>query len=284
MATFFNQATLSYNNNTTNSNVVSGEIVEVLSVTKTATDTNYLPGDLITYIVSIVNAGTTAFTGLTLNDDLGTYPFNTDTLTPLTYIPGSLRYFIDGVLQPTPLVSAGTSLNVTGITVPSGGNSILIYETQANEFASPETTGSVINTVTIDSTTLTSPITATETVNSRQEASLTISKSVFPETISENGQLTYTFVIQNSGNTPATATDNVTVTDTFNPILSNLSVTFNSLSWSAPANYTYDTSTGLFQTVPGQITIPAATYSQDPVTGAFITTPGSAILRVTGIL
>ena len=34
MATFTNQATLSYNNTTTTSNIVTGEIVEVLSATK----------------------------------------------------------------------------------------------------------------------------------------------------------------------------------------------------------------------------------------------------------
>ena len=36
MPTFTNQATLSYNNITTNSNVVTGQLLEVLSVTKTA--------------------------------------------------------------------------------------------------------------------------------------------------------------------------------------------------------------------------------------------------------
>jgi len=36
MATFFNQATLTYNNNVINSNITSGEIQEVLSITKTA--------------------------------------------------------------------------------------------------------------------------------------------------------------------------------------------------------------------------------------------------------
>ena len=36
MATFTNQAILTYNNTTTSSNIVEGELVEVLSATKTA--------------------------------------------------------------------------------------------------------------------------------------------------------------------------------------------------------------------------------------------------------
>ena len=282
MATFFNQATLSYNDNTTNSNIVTGEIVEVLSATKTATDTTYRPGDLITYIVSIVNAGAVAFTGLTVSDDLGAYTYGDATLVPLTYIQDSVRYYVNGVLQPAPTVTTDDNLTISPITVPAGGNSILIYEAQANEYASPETSGSIVNTVTITGQELSTPLTATETVITEDEADLSISKSVYPDTISENGQLTYTFVIQNRGNTAATAGDNVILTDTFNPILSNLTVTFNSTTWTAPLNYTYDTTTGLFQTVSGQITVPAATYTQDSVTGAYVTTPGSAVIRVTG--
>jgi hypothetical protein len=39
MATFFNQATLTYRGGATNSNIVTGEIREVLSANKTATYT-----------------------------------------------------------------------------------------------------------------------------------------------------------------------------------------------------------------------------------------------------
>ena len=61
-----------------------------------------------------------------------------------------------------------------------------------------------------------------------------------------------------------------------------LTVTFNGTLWSEPANYTYNETTGLFTTVPGQITVPAATFTQDPDTGLWVTTPGVAVLTVTG--
>ena len=50
MATFFNQATLSYSGGVVNSNITSGEIVEVLSVTKTAVGGEYiLPEEVVRY-------------------------------------------------------------------------------------------------------------------------------------------------------------------------------------------------------------------------------------------
>lgn len=77
---------------------------------------------------------------------------------------------------------------------------------------------------------------------------MTISKSLSPTTVTENGQITYTFIIQNLGNT-ATAADNVAITDTFNPILNPISVSFNGTAWNATDNYTYNNLTGAFATV-----------------------------------
>jgi hypothetical protein len=45
MATFFNQATLTYRGGATNSNIVAGEIREVLSANKTATSDTYAAGE-----------------------------------------------------------------------------------------------------------------------------------------------------------------------------------------------------------------------------------------------
>ena len=283
MATFFNQATLSYSGGTVNSNITTGEILEVLSATKTAVYDRYSPGSDVTYAVNIVNSGTIAFTGLTLTDDLGAYAFGANTLQPLDYVDGSVKYFIDGVLQAAPAVAPGPPLVISGITVPANGTATILYTARANNFAPLNVEGTIVNTVTISGGGIT-PITATETVSTVSEPQLTITKSVSPTTVTENGQLTYTFVIQNIGNVPAEATDNVVVTDTFDPILSNLSVTYNGAAWTSPTNYTYTEATGLFATVPGAITVPAATYSQDPTTGAWIVDPGVAVLTVTGTI
>ena len=82
MATFYNQATLSYNGNTTTSNITTGELVEVLSATKTAVQTEYQQDDTLTYVVNILNSGNTTMTGVTISDNLGAYTLNALTLVP----------------------------------------------------------------------------------------------------------------------------------------------------------------------------------------------------------
>lgn len=282
MATFTNQATLTYNGVTTDSNIITGQLLEVLSATKTAVVDSYAADDDVTYVISIINSGTTAFTGLTVTDDLGAYEFDGIQLTPLTYTDGSIRYYINGELQAAPAVVSGPPLVISGINIPAGGNALVIYEAEVNQFASPEVGGAITNEATVSGGGLTTPLIAEETITIAGNPSLTITKSLSPQTITENGQLTYTFTIQNSGNTPAVATDNVTLTDTFDPILDPITVTFEGAVWTEPTNYTYDETTGVFSTVPGQITVPAATYTQDPVTGAWRVTPGVATLTVTG--
>ena len=282
MAIFSNQATLTYNGSSTNSNVVYGEILDVLVATKTAVEGTYTPGQIVTYVVTLRNTGTGVLTGLTVTDDLGGYVFNGTTVYPLTYVDGSAALFTNGVPQAAPAVTAGPPLVFTGISVPAGGDAVLVYQAQANAFADPAPGGTVVNTVTVTGDGLNAPVTATETVDAAVDAALTISKSVTPARVVDNDRITYTFVIQNSGNQPVVATDNASVSDTFDPILTALSVTFDGAVWTQGVQYNYNEATGLFTTVPGQILVPAATYVQDPVTGAYTATPGIATLVVTG--
>lgn len=284
MATFYNKATLSYNDIITDSNIVTGELLEVLSASKTALSENYDTDDTITYIISIINAGSIPYTNLTVTDDLGSYTFNGLTLVPLTYLSNSLRYYYNGELQATPVISATNPLTIEGVDVPANGNVLLVYQAQVNQYAPLGTDASITNQAIINGSSLTSPLTVTETITASGNLRLTISKSISPDTVVENGEITYTFVIQNSGSTPAVATDNVVVTDTFNPILNPISVTYNSTPWSSPANYTYNTTTGLFQTVPGSITVPGATYTQNPLTGQWTIVPGVTVIKVTGTI
>ncbi len=285
MATFYNKATLSYNNNTTDSNIATGELVEVLSATKTSLEADYEVNDKVTYLINIVNSGANAFTGLTVTDNLGAYTAGAIKAVPLTYVENSMRYYSNGVLQAAPaVVSDGTTLKVTGISVPANGNALLAFRATVNEYAPLGAGATITNRATISGTSFSNDIEVSEVVKDANAVRLSISKSIYPETVVENGEITYTFVIQNSGSVPAVASDNAVITDSFSPILDPISVTFNSTAWTSPANYTYDSTTGLFQTVAGQITVPAATYTQDPNTGKWSITPGVSVLKVTGTI
>jgi hypothetical protein len=192
--------------------------------------------------------------------------------------------FTNGVPQTAPTVTAGPPLVFSGITVPAGGDVVIVYQAQANTFANPAAGGTIDNTVTVTGDGLSTPITATETVSADVEPALTISKSITPAQVVDNDRVTYTFVIQNSGNQAVVATDNAAITDTFDPILTALTVTFDGTAWAQGVQYNYNQTTGLFATVPGQILVSAATYTQDPVTGAYTATPGIATLVVTGTI
>lgn len=283
MARFTNQAQLRYGNAIANSNIAVGEILEVLSATKTAVRKNYGRNDTITYLVSVVNAGNTAFTGLTLTDNLGAYVYDTQTLVPLRYIDGTVKYYSNGTLQAAPAVTAGPPLVISGLTVPANGSILIAYETDVNEYAPLDVEAEIVNTATIRGTGIT-PVTVQETVSAGSEPILTITKSISPVPVTENGTLTYTFLIQNTGNIAVEEAAASVVTDQFNPILSNLVVTFNGTAWAETTNYIYNEDTGLFSTVPGQITVPAATFAQDELTGAWNVTPGVSTLVITGTI
>lgn len=282
MATFTNQATLSYGNVVKNSNVVTGELREVLAITKTAVGDSYIPGEKVTYIVSIVNSGAASYTGLTLTDDLGAYTVGNSTFAPLSYADGTLRFYENGVLGTSPTVNAGPPMTITEISVPAGGNVTLVYEAEVGATAPRAVEGQITNTASLDGGGLTAALTDTATVTVVSRPELTISKAICPSTVVENGQITYTFVIQNNGNIGATESDGIVVSDVFEPKLRDITVKLNGTQLTSKVGYTYDRETGVFTTVEGAITVPAATFAQDETTGVFTVTPGVSVLTVTG--
>ena len=135
MASFTNQATLRYNGVSVSSNTVTGQMISPLSLTKTAGEDQYAPGDTLSYVISVVNDGSVTYEGLSLTDDLGGYEAGTGTAWPLAYVPDSVRYFINGVPQPAPAVTPGGPLVISGLSVPAGGNAMLVYETEVTAAA-----------------------------------------------------------------------------------------------------------------------------------------------------
>lgn len=283
MAVFNNTATLTYGGNTVNSNTVTANLTETLSITKTALAGSYGADCAIAYAVSLINGGTKAFESITVSDNLGAYAFGEQTLYPLTYSAGSVRYYVNGVLQAAPTVTAGPPLSFAGISVPAGGVAMLIYETEVNGYAPLDAAGTISNTVSASGDCI-GTIEATENVNADTAPKLSITKFVSPETVTECSEVTYTFIIQNTGNAEVTAADNVKITDVFDPVLSNISASFNQTEWTVGVNFVYNETSGLFETDEGQITVPAATYVQNTETGAYTVSPGVSTLVVSGTI
>lgn len=272
-----------YGNSIANSNIAVGELLEVLSASKTAVRKTYGQNDTVTYVITIVNAGATALSGITITDNLGAYTFGEGTLVPLTYIADTVKYYVNGVLQTAPVVTGAPSLVISGLTVPANGDITVVYEAEVNALAPMDAAGTITNTAVVTGGGIT-PITVTETIGTESEPILTITKSVSPVPVTENGTLTYTFLIQNAGSALADIGTDAVIVDTFNPLLSNLAVSFNGTAWAETTNYTYDETTGVFTTIAGQITVPAATYTQNPVTGVWTADPGVSTLVVKGTI
>lgn len=286
MATFYNQATLSFAGKVTNSNVTEGELVSGLSLTKTAVSTDYGPRDGIVYAVTLVNADSVAKSGITLTDNLGAYTLmgGSTEFVPLIYVDGSVLYYQNGVLQPAPTVVAGNTLVISGIDVPAGGNVIILYEVRANSLAPLSAGSSIFNTVTAGGDGVCEELTDNAQIPTRDEPLLSIAKAVNPLTLTCGDEVTYTFIIQNAGNTAVVATDDLIVSDTFNPILTSITVSLNGELLNEGTQYTYDEQTGEFTTIGGAIPVPAATFTRDSETGVVTTTPGVAVLTITGII
>ena len=285
MATFYNQATLSYNGTVASSNITAGEILEVLSASKRAVSDSYSADSGNVFIISIVNTGSSCYNGLTVTDDLGRYSFGEGVgeAVPLTYREGSLSYYVNGVQQPAPAVASLSPLTVTGVSVPAGGNVMLIYSAETNAFA-PMGAGAVIENTATVSGTGSETVTASAEIAYNEGIDLAISKSLSPAAVEENGEVTYTFIIQNFGTAPAEAGDNVIFSDTFSPALSGLTAEFNGAPWTSGTEYAYDPATGVFTSLDGVITVPPAQFSQDESTGVWSAQAGVSTLVIRGRL
>jgi uncharacterized repeat protein (TIGR01451 family) len=265
------------------SNTVTGTFLQTLSIIKTALSGTYAAGDTVTYVVTLSNAGATPLNGLTLTDNLGAFDFNGTTLYPLAPVAGAILYYVDGVLQPALTPVQTQPLVLQGITVPAGGNAIIVYETEVTDVAALDVDASITNTATVSGGGLLEPLSDSATVTTADAPLLTITKALSPVAVPENGTLTYTFVMQNFGNTAAIATDDVVVTDNFDPILENLTVTLDGTVLAEGTGYTYNTATGAFSSAPSVITVPAATFVRND-DGTIAVTPGEAVLTVSGTI
>ena len=283
MATFQNYATLTYNGQTAVSNLVTGEITSGLRMTKTAIAETYVMGGSVTYVLSLINSDASEHDGLILNDDLGAYVFREEMLAPLRYVKGSARCFVNGELQESLTVTDGPPLRIEGLRIPAGGNMIILYQTEVTAFAPLCGNGKVQNTATLTGNGITEALTAVSVLAPECGVDLGISKAIEPAAVTDNGEITYTFLITNRGSRATEETDNLSVRDHFDPILREITVTLDG-QLLTEEQYQYDAADGLFTINPGVVQVPAAVFAQDPELGIWSVKPVTAVLTVSGKL
>ena len=281
MVEFTNKATLSYNGASIDSNTVSGTREVTTELTKTALVPTYEEGP-VTFIVSFVNNGAGAVSGLTLTDDLGAYTVGEETVYPFAYVRDSVKVYLSGVEQTPVEVTSTQPLVLTAPDVPAGGNLLVVYAVTPTVYAPRGDGQGVTNTVTATAPSMDTPAEASADVLSAQAAELALTKSVFPLELTEGEEVTYTIVVLNSGNKPAGDAGGPVIADTLDPALSQLSVTLDGVALEEGTGYTYDPDTGAFATVAGAVTVPAAVCTQDPATGIWSSSPGASTLRISG--
>lgn len=208
--TIANQATLLYNNVTTNSNTAVTRILSLydLTATKEALLDSYTPGQTITYITRIENTGSASLYNLTIVDDLAEGLIH--------YIDTSVEGYLNGTpIEITVQKATNTITFIVNSVVEPTDNVLIIFET-TTPTTNPET---LTNTQTVTAnggSTTGSVITAkpnpTATVTIANYVALEITKSVDKSSIYSGESLVYTFRIINRGNETAT---NVAFNDIF---------------------------------------------------------------------
>ena len=219
-----NQATLLYNNMTTNSNTVTTQILSLydLTATKEALLDTYTPNQTITYVTRVENTGSASLYNLTVVDDLA------KGLTQ--YVDNS----VEGYLNGTPIE---VNVQIT--------NNTVIF-TIDNVINGGSTTGPIVAVTPNPSA----------SVKLANYVSLDITKSANKASIYSGDTLVYTFQIINNGNETAT---NVSFSDVF-----PTGYTINSISLTTPDSPTpiiYDPTTyvtGTTLTIPN-LAIPVGT-------------------------
>lgn len=281
-----NQASLNYRYNGQSasvlSNIATATLAEALSVEKVSIENVYRLGDTVTYSVSFENGSGAALTGVTVTDNLGSYEFGTFTVTPLTFVAPAIL-LVDGVfVGDIAATVAENSVSFTLPTLASGSRAQILYRALVNDNAPLAEGSTITNTASVTAGGITVPVSDTNTVTVDNYADVTVTKSMTPSSVVEGEALTYTFVINNYGNSEAT---DIVLTDAFDPAPENITVQVNGVSVPA-TDYTYE---GGVLTLPAAtsqyaLSLPAATITQDITTGNVVVTPSSLTVTVTGVL
>jgi len=283
MAILNNQANVTYTYTgarapeTRTSNVANTTLIEDYSfiISKQALQTGYVPGENITFIVTITNDGVNPLTNFTITDDLGR---GTDTTSPLTYILSSARLIVNDTTSSINPTSTDPLTFTIPTTLNSGESLNIAYVAEVNETLAQDV-DLITNTVSASgtSTTGTNPITETtsNTISRVNDASLVIIKQSNQSVINSGDNLDYTITVSNQGALSAT---DVVITDTLPEgfTVNNISISQNGTTYNyAPNEYTINPATNT-------LTLPNAAGRAITIDGFIAGVDNSAVITISG--
>ncbi len=287
MAIIENFATVRYTSGSTTETIVSNiaqvSLTSSVTLSKVPLGTTYGDDSLLTYILTVQNTSDTTLTGVSIVDNLGTFPYGAAELTPLAY-GGNAVLLINGQDATASLEVDAADPSELRFALPplsAGTTANIVYTARVNEFAPLEAGGTIVNTATLSADAECAEDTATATVTAEEGADLSVFKQMSPNPVVCGGTLTYTIRISNYGNADA---EDVQLTDVFDPAPENISITRNGVPLVA-TDYTYEN--GVLTIIAGSSTgdtVPAATFTRDPQTGEVTVTPGVVEYVITGTL
>ena len=168
-----------------------------ISVIKSSNTETFVPGQRITFYVSITNTGSQWFSGVRITDNLSGTGY-------LTYVPNSASLFINGqwlaaqIVNTNPLVATLSPLS-------PGENYLLRYEATVNSNI-PATINSLTNSVEGIGYTYNSTVTGNSslTLERATTGSVTILKTASDSSVTVGQVFNYQIAITNSSNETAT--------------------------------------------------------------------------------
>lgn len=285
MGKFVNQTQLTFGNNIIKSNIVEGEILEALIGNKVTLTDQYLFDSVITYFINLTNNSEKDISSINIEDNLATYTINKNEYTPLDYIDGSSKLFIDGKEeQKIDIIKNKHNVIFKNITLKKNQTITLVYQGKINSYAPLGENNSIINKAKITYPNMTDSLVLESQLCYSNKANVKLEKSIDKTVYKSGEKIKHVIKILNYGINDLSLINNLTIKETFSPILKNIEVTYNGVKWTNGVNYSYNSASGNFITLSNQIALFKAKITKNENTNEYNLIPSFATLIIEGTI
>lgn len=285
MGKFVNQTQLTFGNNIIKSNIVEGEILEALIGNKVTLTDQYLFDSVITYFINLTNNSERDISSINIEDNLATYTINNNEYTPLDYIDGSSKLFINGKEeQNLDIVKNKHNVIFKNITLKKNQTITLVYQGKINSYAPLGENNIIINKAKINYPNMTDSLVLESQLCYSNKANIKLEKSIDKTVYKIGEKIKHVIKILNYGINDLSLINNLTIKETFSPIIKNIEVTYNGVKWTNGVNYSYNSTSGNFITLSNQIALFKAKITKNENTNQYNLIPSFATLIIEGNL